>query len=295
MHISVLGRRVLSSTITSLLIHPFSFLLSILWYEPTRDGEQRALPFALVTTVDLLALSIFLFQRQIGRWHDILTSDVEQGHLKAGDIDDVSVTLVDQGNEQVEHRDFGARPETLQSEIHPYQLMQESGYGINVINGSRSNVDSSISIETVRLNPQSVVGRFGEPAAGGRGFDQGLESGGRFAGVEVDMRGPSNVGWGTGMIQPVSESQGMDEGRADLELLQQQRQQQQQQQSGFVIDLGVDISSDSKFKIIHPPVGTPATIYSNIHPALRPKFDNTSRPKQAHSPTGTGVIEPNQI
>jgi hypothetical protein len=78
----------------SLLIYPLSFLLAFLWYEPTQDGEQRVLPFALVTTVDLLALFIFLFQRQIGHWHDILTSDIEQGHLRVGSIDDALVTLV---------------------------------------------------------------------------------------------------------------------------------------------------------------------------------------------------------
>jgi hypothetical protein len=78
----------------SLLIYPLSFLLAILWYEPTQDGEQRVLPFALVTTVDLLALFVFLFKKQIGHWHDILILDIEQGHLKVGDIDDALVTLV---------------------------------------------------------------------------------------------------------------------------------------------------------------------------------------------------------
>ena len=76
----------------------------------------------------------------------------------------------------------------------------------------------------------------------------------------------------TGMVQPVSEGQEMEEGRADLELPQQERR------SGFFIDLGVDIGADSGFKNIHQsaPVGTPATIYSNIHPTLRTTFDDTS-------------------
>lgn len=117
--------------------------------------------------------------------------------------------------------------------------MQELGYDINAINGSQRNVDSSTSIETLKLNPQSVVGRFGGPAAGGSG---------RSAGAEVAMRGPSNVEWGTGMVQSVSEGQEMEEGRADLELGQQNRQ------SGFFIDLGVegvDIDADSGIKNIH--------------------------------------------
>jgi hypothetical protein len=281
----------------SLLIHPLSFLLAILWYEPTRDGEQRVLPFALVTTVDLLALFIFLFQRQIGHWHDILTSDIEQGHLRAGSIDDASVTLVGRGNEQVEHRDFGGRPDTPQSEIHQI-LMQASGYDIDAINSSGRDVGSS-GINTVRWNPRSVVGQSGGPAAGR--FDQrwdGGETSGRFTGAEAAMRGPSNIGWGTEMVQSVSE--GQEVGRADLEL------GQQEQRSGFFIDGGMNIDSDSGFETIYPscPVGTPNTIYSNIHPALRPTFDNTSRPvspdgfqtpKEAPSPLGTRGLEQNQI
>ena len=216
----------------SLLIHPLSFLLAILWYEPTQDGEQRVLPFALVTTIDLLALFIFLFKKQIGHWHDILILDIEQGHLKAGDIDDASATLVDRSNAQVEHHNFSARPETPQN--------------------------------------------------------------------EMAMRGPSNVRLCTGMVHPGSEDQEMEEGQADLEL------GQQEQRGGFFINLGMDIGDDSGFKNIHPsaPVGTPATIYSNIHPALRPTFDDTSQPvspdgfqtpKQAPSPTETNVLELNQI
>ena len=60
----------------SLMIYPLSFLLAILWYEPTQDGGRRVLPFALVTTFDLLALFIFLSQRQIGHWHDIDGTEV---------------------------------------------------------------------------------------------------------------------------------------------------------------------------------------------------------------------------
>jgi hypothetical protein len=250
----------------SLLIRPLSFLLAILWYEPTRDGEQRVLPFALVTTFDLLTLFIFLFQRQIGHWHDILTSDIEQGHLRAGSIDGASVTL--------EHRDFGARPDTPQSEIS--QIQEELVYDIDAINRSGREVGSSTGIDTIRLNPRSVVG----------GFGQRMYS--------------SNVGWNTGMVQSVSEGQEMEEVRADLGLGQQERR------GGFFIDVGMDIDSDSGFETIHPscPVGTPATIYSNIHPAYRPTFENTSRPasrdsfqtpKQSPVPLAARVLEQNQI
>jgi hypothetical protein len=276
----------------SLLIHPLSFLLAILWYEPTRDGEQGVLPFALVTTVDLLALFIFLLQRQISHWHDILTSDIEQGHLRGRSIDDPLATLVSQGNEQVEHRNFGGRPDTPESEIHQIQVMQESGYDIDGINHSGRDVSSSAGINTIRWNPRSVVGPFGGPAAGGRVFDQRLdggETGGRFTDqrldggensgrfTEVAMRGPPNVGWGTGMVQE----------EADLELVQRE----------FIIDVGMDNSySEDETPCPACPVGTPNTIYSHIHPVLRPIFDNTSQPvspdgfqtpKEAPSLTGS--------
>ena len=251
----------------SLLIHPLSFLLAILWYEPTRDGEQRVLSFALVTTVDLLALFIFLLQRQISHWHDILTSDIEQGHLRGRSIDEPLATLVSRGNEQVEHHNFGGRPDTPESEIH------------QIINAER-DVSSSAGINTIRWNPRSVVGPFGGPAAGGRVFDQRLDSGetgGRF--TEVAMQGPPNVGWGTGMVQ--------EEDQADLEPVRRK----------FIIDVGMDNSySEDETPCPACPVGTPNTIYSHIHPALRPIIDNTSQPvspdgfqtpKEAPSLTGS--------
>jgi len=288
----------------SLLIHPLSFLLAILWYEPTRDGEQRILPFALVTTVDLLTLLIFLFQRQIGHWHNILTSDIKQGHFRAGSIDD---TFVCQGNEQVRHPNFGARPDIPRSKIR--QIQEELVYDIDAVIHS--------GVDTIGSNHRSIAGQFDRSAAGGRGFGQRFDNGEtsrRFAGAEVAMRGPSNVGWGTRMVQPVSEdqeieqlqptseSQEIEEVRTDLHLDQQERRQ-----SGYFIDVGIeDVNSDSGSGIIYPPcpVGTPNTIYRDIHPALRPTFDNTSQPvspdgsqtpKQAPSFTGTSVLELNKI
>jgi len=61
------------------------------------------------------------------------------------------------------------------------------------------------------------------------------------------MRGPGNIGWGIGMVQPVSEGQVMEEGRADLELGRQERR------SGYFTDLGMDINADSGFENIHSP------------------------------------------
>lgn len=293
--------RSLSSIINSLLIHPLSFLLAILWYEPTRDGAQCVLPFALVTTADLLALLIFLFNRQISHWHDVLTWDTEQGQ----DIDDASVTFVGRGNEHVERRDLGARPETPQSELRRLQALQESGYDIDAINRLQRGTGSSNGIDTIGLNPRSVVGRSSGPAAGGRGFDPRLdcdEPNGRFAGAEAAMQRSSNIGWGHRMVRPISEGEMMEEGRASLELGQQVRR------SGIFINLGlvVDNDADSGFETIHPcpPVGTPVTIYGNIHPALRSTFDGTSQPvspdgfqtpRQAPSPTGMSMLEPNQF
>ncbi len=203
------------------LTYPLSFLLAILWYKPIQDGEQRVVPFALVTAFDLLALFIFLFQRQIGHWHDIFTSDIEQAHLRAESIDGASVTFVGQGSGQVEHRDFGARLDTPLGEIRRNQVMQDLDHDFNVVNRSRRDIGSSISMDTIRLNPRSVVGRSSGLAADGIGLDQGLDGGetsGRFAGAEAPMQGPSNVGWGTRIVQPVSEGQVGKESPADLEL-----------------------------------------------------------------------------
>jgi hypothetical protein len=94
----------------SLLIHPLSFPLVTFSYKPTQDGEQRVLPFAVVTAVDLLSLLIFLLQRQIGRWHDILTLDIEQGHFGVEE-EDAAATQVGGPDEQREQRDFDARPQ----------------------------------------------------------------------------------------------------------------------------------------------------------------------------------------
>jgi hypothetical protein len=250
----------------SLLIYALSFLFAILWYEPTQDREQRVLPFAVVTTFDLLALLIFLFQRQIGRWHDILTSDIEQGHVRAGGLDGESATLVSQGNEQVEHRDVSARPETPRSEIRRRQVMQELGYDINAINRSGRDVGSSIT----RPNPRSVDGRSGGGRLSSRiGAD---EASGRFTGADVAMQRPESVGWTTRTLQPLREPQEMDDGPADLERDPPERPGE------FFISLGMDAGA-SRFGDIHSPrpVRTPDTIIPiNIHPAYRPTF-NTSR------------------
>ena len=76
-------------------------------------------------------------------------------------------------------------------------------------------------------------------------------------------------------LQPTSESQEMEEVRTDLHLDQQERRQ-----SGYFINVGIkDVNSNSKFRIIYPLclVGTPNTIYCDIHPALQPTFNNTSQ------------------
>ena len=124
-------------------------LLAILWYKPTQDGKNCVLPFGLVTTFDLLAFLLFLLQTHIYRWRGILTSDVEQGHLKAR-IDDASVRLAARDNGQVERRGPATTPETRR-----LQVVQGLGYDIDAINRSASN-------------HRSVVDQPGWPTDGGR-------------------------------------------------------------------------------------------------------------------------------
>jgi hypothetical protein len=263
----------------SLLIYPLSFLLAVLWFKPIQDGEQRVLLFAVATTFDLLALLIFLLQRQIGYWHDILISDIEKGHLREGSFDDASNKHVGQGNEQTELRDFGTRPDILQSEIHEFQV-QGLNYDINAI--SARDVRSSIGSNTIRLPPPRVVGTPGGPAASDRRYDQ-------------------SAGWPTEMVQTIWGGQEIEERQADPELGRRERE------NGFFINVGMDNSANSKSEIIHSPrpVGIPVTIISSdIHPALRSTFQSISRPvspnnfqtpKHAPSYLEKKVLERNEI
>ena len=254
-------------------------MLAILWYKPTQDGEQRVLPFAVVTAFDLLDLFIFLFQRKIGHWHDVLTSDVEQGHLKVETPDDASVALVGQDNEQVHHGNLSARPEPSQNEIHRLRIMQELGYDINAVNRSGRAVADSVDFD-----PRSAGEQSGIQVSGGRGFGQtldGREAGGRSASAKVATNRPKSVEWDSGMLQTMCEREVEEVEEAESNLRPQQRQ------SGLFINLGM--GAGSRFE--NPPSPhTPATaIFNDIHPAYRPILDNASRP-----PSGR-IFERNQI
>ncbi|KAH8674855.1 hypothetical protein BGZ60DRAFT_404944 [Tricladium varicosporioides] len=236
----------------------FSFLLAILWFKPTQDGEQRVLPFAVVTAFDLLALFIFLFQRQIGHWHDILTSDIEQGHLRGENRNDASVALIGQDNEQVHPGD--------PDEMHRLQIMHELGYDVNAINRSGRAVGDSTVFDSRSKQPGIQVS-----GDGGCGTKLDRRSGGS-ADPEVPIQRSRSVGWNAGVVPPTCASQEMEE--ADLGLRPQQRR------SGLLIDL----NGGAGFKTPHSPQ-TPTTIISsntystiiptNTHPANRSTLDNT--------------------
>jgi hypothetical protein len=213
------------------LIYSRSLLFGVLWYTPTRDGEQRVLRFAVVTAFDLLALLIFLFERQIRHWHDVL-DDIEQGH-QGGSIDDISAIVAGQGDEQLEQNDLGARPE------------HELGYDMNLRNVV------SIGNETIRANDS---GRPGGPIDA-RSSD--LRIGSRkpirtLGGDEVAMR-RNDTGWANEQMRPVSAEQEV----ADRELGQPQRA------FSNYIDLGTT-SGD-----IHVPRAPGAIIPGGIHPLFR--------------------------
>jgi hypothetical protein len=188
----------------------------------------------VVTTFDLLDLLVFLFQRHIRRWHDILTSGIEQGNPRAEDRDAGSVELVGGSNEQVYHGNPSASPERSRNEIHRLQVMQELGYDINALNRSGMAVEDS-----VRFDPRNVEERSSIQGPGIVGFTprlDGREACGRFSGAVAAIQ-PKSVGWNAGMLQ--HESQEAEE--ADLDQ---------------------------------------AHAASDIHPAYRSKFDNTSRPSR---------------
>jgi hypothetical protein len=154
----------------------------------------------VVTAFDLLDLFIFLLQRQIGHWHDILTSDIEQGHPRAEIPDEASVALVGRGNKQVHHRDLGARLEPSQNEMYRFRILQEAGYDINAINCSRRDVDDSICFDACNVGQRSGLQ---DPERGLNQRLNGNEARERFAGVKVVTQRPESVGWDAGMVQPV--------------------------------------------------------------------------------------------
>lgn len=228
-------------------------MLAILWYKPTQDGEQRVLPFAVVTALDLLDLFIFLLQRQIGHWHDILTSDIEQGHPRAETPDEASV-LVGRGNKQVHHRDLGARLEPSQNEMHRLRILQD----INA-----TNFDDSICFDACNVGQRSGLQ---DPDRGLNQRLDGGEAGERFPGAEVVTQQPESVGRDAGMVQPVRQE--MEE--VDLNVHSRRRQ------SRCFIDLGT--GAGPGFENPPSPLTPTAVILNDTHPAYRPTLDYASQP-----------------
>ena len=106
-----------------------SLLVGVLWFEPTRHILQGLLLFILVTTIDVLALVLFLIlMRRIGLFHK---SDVEQGHPKVAHIDDALVPLVPQHYEQVNRSapNIQSPSSSIGSDIirSPNRVVKESG------------------------------------------------------------------------------------------------------------------------------------------------------------------------
>lgn len=226
-------------------------MFAIFQCESTKGGEQRVLQFAVVISFDSVSLLIFLLQRQIRRLHNILTLDIEQGHIGAEGIGDISATAVDRGHGQHEQRDSSARPEMR-------QVMPEYGYDGNQV--GRLSI-RSIGAETPRLD--RVAGQPGGLATdGGRsglGADGG-EPSRRFAEI------PRYNGWGGRMAH--SMPAGQEQGRVD------QQPGRPDRRSAYSIPVGIDPG----FGGIQSPCISPATIIDNSqHPALRSAHD-TSQP-----------------
>jgi hypothetical protein len=77
------------------------------------------------------------------------------------------------------------------------------GYNIDAINRSRRDVSSSISIDTTRLNPYSIISKSSRLATSSRGFSQMLDSSetsGSFASAKVVIQSLENVRWGIRIV-----------------------------------------------------------------------------------------------
>lgn len=246
-----------------LLTTTLSCLLAILWFEPTRAGEQRVLPFALVTVFDLLALLIFLFQRQIGRWHVNLTSDIEQAHGGPG-----ITTGKDKG--QVRPRDAGAEPETPQTEAR-LRVMDELGYDLRAVNRCGTGAGTLLT----QPNRRNGVRLGGEGSGGSDPMAVGDQSGGRFTSAATAVQSPRSAGWSFTALHPVQE---MGDDSEILELDQPPRW------SGVILSLGMDAGASS-FEHARSPVSavSPTTIMSDIHPAFRPAPNSLGRSLTATS------------
>jgi hypothetical protein len=257
-----------------------SGLFAILWFEPTRVGEQRVLPLAIVTTFDLLALLIFLFRRQIGRLHANHASDIEQGRTIAQDNEGL-------GKEQVERRTADGKPETPPSERLQIQAMRNMGYDISAVNRCGRDFGSLIVSSRGSANRQSGV-----PARSG----SSQSPGGPIATEEV-IQSPGSA-WPMGTLQPVREVQEMGDGSQIPKLYQPRRV------STLVLGLGMDAGSLG-FNNIQSPVSlvSPSTIFSSdIHPVFRPvpsspelPCRDNSRRREIAIIKGTNSWEPNQI
>ena len=231
-----------------------SFLLANLWFELTRTREQRVLLFALVTVLDLLALLIFLFQRQISRWHVTLTSDIEQAHGGGG-----VTTGEDKG--QVRPRDAGGEPETPQTEAR-LRVMDELGYDPRAVNRCGTGTGS------LQPNRRNSVLLGGEGSGGSDPMVGGLP-GRRLSSAAAAVQSPRSAGWPFTALHRVQEI-GDDSEVPELD--------QPARWSGVILSLGMDAGASS-FAHTCSLVSavSPTTIMPDIHPAFRPAPSSPGR------------------
>lgn len=261
-----------------LLTNTTSCVLAILWFEPNRAGEQRVLPFVLVTAFDLLALLVFLFQRQIDRWRVVLTPDIEQACGAAGEVE---------GKGQESLRSAAAEPETPQTEAR-LRVMDNLGYNVRAVNraglGAPSLLTRPRSGNTVQLSDGS---------GGSDLVTVGNAASRRRPSAAITALSPTSAGLSFAALHSVQEM-------GDDEIV---RGQPPKRFSKMILALGMDGGASSLQHACSPDSAvSPATIMSEIHPAMRPAPTDpgrtrtaASRRSESHPPTDPKTCEPSQV
>ncbi|KFY64309.1 hypothetical protein V496_03340 [Pseudogymnoascus sp. VKM F-4515 (FW-2607)] len=252
--------------------------------QPTQDGEQRVLPFALVTAFDLLDLLIFLFQQKISRWRDALIPDAEQGHPRPYGKHNPSMTQENTDAEQPQRSPVSEMPEPSESERRR-QTLDELGYNIGALHRAGRPVTSIAS------DPWSGVNQHSSHAFGrGDIAPSGTRSG--YAGRLPTIQRSRTDGLNIGMVQPVYD--GDEAGN----------EQEWNRRDGSAIYRGVHTNGgpgDETLRCSQTPV---TIIPSSIHPAFRATLDSTSlqgslegsdTPRQGQSHPGYRMPEPYDV
>ncbi|KFZ18718.1 hypothetical protein V501_01056 [Pseudogymnoascus sp. VKM F-4519 (FW-2642)] len=224
--------------------------------QPTQDGEQRVLPFALVTAFDLLDLLIFLFHQKISHWRDALIPDEEQGHPTPCGKHNPSIAQANTDVEQPQRSSVGETPEPSQSERRR-QTLDELGYNISALHRAGRPVTSIAS------DPWSDVIQQSSHALGRGDIAPSVTRSG-YVGRLPTIQRSRTAGLNIATVQPIYDGQ------------EAENEEEGNRWGGSAIYRGVHPNSgpgDEALRSSQTPV---TVISSSIHPAFRPTLDSTS-------------------